>query len=65
MAVRRIRTDGTGSAVIAAANNAPTGVAANSAGNETVLKISEFTTFADKYNALLAALVAHGVVNSA
>lgn len=61
---RRIRTEGTGNATIAAANNAPTGLANNSNVANTVLSIAEFTTFADKFNLLLAACKDHGIVNA-
>jgi hypothetical protein len=65
MSVRRIRTDATGSATIAATNNAPSGIAANASSSNAVLTITEFTVAADLFNSLLAACVAHGIVNSA
>jgi hypothetical protein len=65
MAVRRIRTESTGSATIAVANNAPTGVVNNNGtSNAAVLTVAEFTTFVNQYNALLAAAKAHGIVNA-
>jgi hypothetical protein len=65
MSVRRIRTDATGSATIAAANNTPTGQNTSANVSTTVLTIAEFTTWADQFNSLLAACKAHGIVNSA
>jgi len=68
MAVRRLRTDGTGSATIAAANNTPTGTNANLivANNSTltVPTMANYTTLADKLNSVISALAAHGVLNA-
>jgi hypothetical protein len=69
MAVRRIRTDLTGSAHIAAVNNAPTGtnanlIVSNNAGL-TVPTLTNYTTLTDALNLVITALQAHGVLNSA
>jgi hypothetical protein len=69
MAVRIVRSSGNGSAVIAATNNAPTGTnAATIVSNNGALNVptmANYTTLADAVNAILAALQAHGVINTA
>lgn len=74
MAVRPIRlviggVASEGSAVIAATNNAPTQVAASAiVSNNSSLSIAtaaNYTALADVVNAILAALKAHGIVNTA
>lgn len=58
-----------GSAVIAATNNAPTQVAASlvvsNNGTLSLASAANYTILADMVNSILAALKAHGIINTA
>lgn len=58
-----------GSAVIAATNNAPTQIAASLVvSNNSTLSVASaanYTILADMVNSILAALKAHGIINTA